>query len=179
MAAVQKRGGSVHALSPHGQQLSKGKVVWKQRVQRLHRDLANAFILYTNYKQYHWQTYSPGFRDLHLVFGEFAKEVLDSIDHLAQRIHITGQDLPAHLLEAMELARVSAAAPPSTKRAMVEEADRNVRVVVNELREAARIAVEHGDQGTFELVSRLIAIYERHEGCLRDILSKRPGPQLA
>jgi starvation-inducible DNA-binding protein len=179
MAAVQKRGGSGNALSAHRQQLVKGKAVWQQRVRRLHRDLANAFILYTNYKQYHWQTYSPGFRDLHLVFGDFAKEVLDSIDHLAQRIHVIGQDLPAHLLEAMELARVSAAAPPSTMRAMVEEADRNVRVVVKELRDAARIAGEHGDQGTFEVVSRLIVIYERHEGCLRDILNKRPGPQLA
>jgi starvation-inducible DNA-binding protein len=179
MAAVQKRSGSVHALNPHRQQLVKGKVVWRQRGQRLHRDLANAFIMYANYKQYHWQTYSPGFRDLHLVFGEFAKEVLDSIDHLAQRIHLTGHDLPANLLQAFELARVSAAAPPSTMRAMVEEADRNVRVIVKELRDAAKVAAAYGDQGTFDLVSRLIAIYERHEECLEDILNKRPGPQLA
>jgi hypothetical protein len=28
-------------------------------VQELRRQIANAFVLYANYKQYHWQTYGP------------------------------------------------------------------------------------------------------------------------
>lgn len=35
-------------------------------VQHLQRQMANAFVLYANYKHYHWQTYGPLFRDLHL-----------------------------------------------------------------------------------------------------------------
>jgi starvation-inducible DNA-binding protein len=42
-------------------------------VQGLRRQVANAFVLYTNYKHYHWQTYGPLFLDLHLMFDEFAQ----------------------------------------------------------------------------------------------------------
>ena len=44
-------------------------------VQHLQRQVANSFVLYANYKHYHWQTYGPLFRDLHLMFDEFAKDV--------------------------------------------------------------------------------------------------------
>jgi len=45
-------------------------------VQHLQRQVANAMVLYANYKHYHWQTFGPLFRDLHLMFDEFAKDVL-------------------------------------------------------------------------------------------------------
>jgi hypothetical protein len=34
-------------------------------VKHLRKQVANAFILYANYKHYHWQTFRPLFRDLH------------------------------------------------------------------------------------------------------------------
>ena len=52
-------------------------------VQHLQRQVADAFVLYANYKHYHWQTFGPHFRDLHLMFDEFAKEVLGTIDDIA------------------------------------------------------------------------------------------------
>lgn len=91
---------------------------------------------------------------------------------------MTSQDLPAHLFEAIDFASVSAARPHSTMRAMVEEADRNVIVVVRELREAARIADELDDPGTAGLASQFVQIHERHKRWLREILRKREGPQL-
>src|SRR6266566_7386179 len=39
-------------------------------VQHLQRQMANAFVLYANYKHYHWQTFGPLFRDLHKLFDE-------------------------------------------------------------------------------------------------------------
>jgi len=45
-------------------------------VQNLRHQMANTFVLYTNYQHYHWQTYGPLFRDLHRLFDELAKEVL-------------------------------------------------------------------------------------------------------
>src|SRR5919107_341861 len=61
-------------------------------VEHLQRQVANAFILYSNYKHYHWQTYGPLFRDLHLLFDEFATAVLESIDDFAERLRMIGQD---------------------------------------------------------------------------------------
>ncbi|HBE30474.1 MAG TPA: DNA starvation/stationary phase protection protein, partial [Cyanobacteria bacterium UBA11368] len=39
-------------------------------VTALNRQQANALIAYLNYKKYHWLTFGPLFRDLHLLFEE-------------------------------------------------------------------------------------------------------------
>ena len=55
-------------------------------VQALRQQTANAFVLYANYKHYHWQTFGPLFRDLHLLFDEFAVQVLATVDEFAETI---------------------------------------------------------------------------------------------
>jgi starvation-inducible DNA-binding protein len=144
-------------------------------VQDLRRQVANAIVLYLNYKHYHWQTYGPLFRDLHKLFDRFADEILETLDPLAERVRMIGQDPPAHPIEATDLASVAVAAPHSTMREMVEEADHNVLIVIKEMRQAARHADEHNDPGTVDLFSRLVQIHEKHEWWARDILRKGDG----
>jgi starvation-inducible DNA-binding protein len=144
-------------------------------VRELRRQVANAFVLYANYKHYHWQTYGPLFRDLHKLFDRLAKDVLPTLDELAERVRMIGQDPPAHLLEAADLASVAAAAPHSTMREMIEEADRHLLVVIKEIRHGAKMADEHGDPGTVDLFSRLVQIHEKHEWWMRDILRSGDG----
>ena len=48
-------------------------------VQDLRRQTANAFVLYANYKHYHWQTYGPLFRDLHKLFDRLAADHRDLV----------------------------------------------------------------------------------------------------
>jgi len=69
-------------------------------VQHLQRQVANAFVLYANYKHYHWQTFGPFFRDLHLMFDEFAKDVLDTADEFAERVRMIGQDVQKRSIAA-------------------------------------------------------------------------------
>jgi starvation-inducible DNA-binding protein len=144
----------------------------------LHRGVGNSFVLYTNYKHYHWQTQAPRFRDLHLVFGDFALDVLGSLDDLANRIRSISEEPPTHLLDAMDLARVAAAAPHSSLRGMIEEGVRNVQLMVEQLREASGVARAYDDHGTIEVLTSLIHVYERQKWWLRDILAKREGLQL-
>ena len=144
-------------------------------VQALRQQVANAVLLYFNYKHYHWQTYGPLFRDLHKLFDRFAEEVLESLDPLAERVRMIGQDPPAHPLEAADLASVSAAAPHSTMREMVEEANRNMLTVIKEMRRAAKTADEHNDPGTVDLFSRTVQVHEKHEWWSRDILRTGDG----
>ena len=106
------------------------------------------------------------------MFGEFALEMLGGIDDLAKRIHIVCQEPPTHLLEAIDLAAVSTAAQYSTIRDMVEEADRNLLIMVKQLREAAAIADAYDDRATFDVTSSLAQVYERHNRWLRDTLHK-------
>src|SRR5919198_5747529 len=144
-------------------------------VQHLQRQVANAFVLYANYKHYHWQSFGPIFRDLHKLFDRLAKDVLSTIDELAERVRMIGQDPPAHLLEAADLASVAVAAPHSTMREIVEEANRHLLVVIKEVRRAAKIADEHGDPGTVDLFSRVVQIHEKHEWWMRDLLRTGDG----
>jgi starvation-inducible DNA-binding protein len=144
-------------------------------VLELRRQVANAFTLYANYKHYHWQTFGPLFRDLHKMFDRLANDVLPTLDELAERVRMIGQDPPAHLIEAADLASVAAATPHSTMRDMIEETDRHLLVVIQEMRRAVKVADEHGDPGTVDLFSRLVQIHEKHEWWMRDILRSGDG----
>jgi starvation-inducible DNA-binding protein len=144
-------------------------------VEHLQRQVANAFILYTNYKHYHWQTYGPLFRDLHLLFDEFAKAVLATIDDFAERIRMIGQNPVSRPDEIVENASVKVAQRDQSMRQMVEEAEANLLLVINEMRSAARAADEQNDPGTVDLFSRHVQVHEKQEWWLRDILKKSDG----
>jgi starvation-inducible DNA-binding protein len=144
-------------------------------VQALNRQVANGFVLYANYKHYHWQTFGPHFRDLHKLFDTLAHEVLETLDELAERVRMIGPDPPAHLIEAVDLASVRPAAPHSTMKEMVEEADGNALIVIREMRQGAKTADEHDDPGTVDIFSKIVQIHEKHEWFLREILRTEDG----
>ena len=162
-------------VEPAAREISRENTPDSPVVQELRRQVANAFVLYMNYKHYHWQTYGPLFRDMHKLFDGLAKDVLSTIDELAERVRMIGQDPPAHLLEASDLASVAAAAPHSTMREMVEEADRNLLVVIKEMRQGAKAADESDDPGTVDIFSKMVQIHEKHEWWMRDILRTGDG----
>jgi starvation-inducible DNA-binding protein len=144
-------------------------------VEHLQRQVANALVLYLNYKHYHWQTYGPMFRDLHLLFDEFAKAVLETVDEFAERVRMIGQDPVAAPQEMLATASVKVAGREQTMREMIQEADDNLLIVIKEIRAGARTADKADDPGTVDLFSKFVQIHEKHEWWLRDILEKRDG----
>ena len=143
-------------------------------IQLLQKQVANAFVLYSNYKHYHWQISGPLFRDLHLLFDEFAETVLGTLDEFAERIRMIGQDPIFSPKHAMELASVEVS-EAGTVREMIQEADNNLLVVIRDMRRGARLADEVDDPGTVDLFSRVVQIHEKHEWWLRDILRTGDG----
>jgi starvation-inducible DNA-binding protein len=144
-------------------------------VEHLQRQVANAYLLYTNYKHYHWNTYGPLFRDLHLLFDEFAEAVLGTTDKLAERIRMIGQDPIYDPAEIVQLASIKVAARRGTMRDMIQEADINAQVVIGELRAGVRTADRHEDPGTANLLTNIVQLHEKHEWWLRDMLEHRDG----
>jgi starvation-inducible DNA-binding protein len=153
-----------------GQEISAENTPTNAVVKHLQRQVANAFILYMNYKHYHWQTYGPLFRDLHLLFDEFGKAVLVTVDDFAERVRMIGQNPIANPEEILKTASVKVADRNQTLRQMIGEADANLLIVIKEMRAAARAADEQDDPGTVDLFSRHVQIHEKHEWWLRDIL---------
>jgi starvation-inducible DNA-binding protein len=144
-------------------------------VTHLQRQVANAFVLYMNYKHYHWQTYGPLFRDLHLLFDEFAGSVLKTIDDFAERIRMIGQNPIANPSEVLHIASIAVAKKQQSMREMIKEADTNLLIVIKEMRLAASEADQQDDPGTVDLFSRHVQLHEKHEWWLRDMLEKADG----
>jgi starvation-inducible DNA-binding protein len=144
-------------------------------VKSLQRQVANAFVLYSNYKHYHWQTYGPLFRDLHLLFDELAKGVLETVDEFAERIRMIGQDPIFGPQQVLDNASVKVAESDLSVREMIAEAKLNLAVVIKEMRDGAREAEEANDPGTVDLFSRTVQIHEKYEWWLRDIREKGDG----
>jgi starvation-inducible DNA-binding protein len=134
----------------------------------LQRQVANAFVLYANYKRGHWQAYGPLFRSFHQLYDELAADVLGTLDELADRLRMIGQDPIATPREVIEEASVTPASIGSM-RSMCEAANEQLLEVIRELREAQRAAVAAEDPGSAELFSRTVQVHERHEWFLRNL----------
>lgn len=144
-------------------------------VTSLQKQVANAFILYLNYKHYHWQTFGPLFRDLHLLFDEFAEEVYGTIDEMAERVRMIGQTPVSRIEEFLQTATIKSAKQSDSMREMIGEADRNSMQIIKEMREAIKVCDNNDDPGTGDVFTRFIQIHEKQEWWLRDILEKRDG----
>jgi starvation-inducible DNA-binding protein len=144
-------------------------------IQALQQQLANAFLLYTNYKKYHWESYGPLFRDLHLLFDEHATAVLGTIDELGERVRILGGVPIADPRQFGARGTVKVAEGKQTMREMIEQAVENHRRVIAEHRDAVNVATEANDPGTADLFTRNIQIHEKQEWFLREVLEKSDG----
>ena len=120
--------------------------------------------------------FGPLFRDLHLMFDEFAKDVRKSMDELAERIRMIGPNIEnVQLKQMQEAASVHSAGADQSMREMIEEADANLMVVIKGMRDAARIADDNNDPGTVDLFAKTVRIHEKHEWFLRQVLKKKDG----
>src|SRR5687767_14449164 len=120
-------------------EISKSNKPTNNVVEHLQRQLANAFVLYANYKHYHWQVFGPLFHDLHVMFDKFGHEVLETSDELAERIRMIGQDVQTVQLKQMqETATVQSSSAGQNVREMIEEADANLMLVIKDMRDAVK-----------------------------------------
>lgn len=141
----------------------------------LQKQVANAFIVYLNYKHYHWQTFGPLFRDLHRLFDEFAEEVYQTIDELAERVRMIGQNPVSRIEEFQKSATIKSAKDSTDMREMIEEANGNALIIIKEMRDAIKTSADGNDPGTADVLTRFVQIHEKHQWWLRDILEKRDG----
>jgi starvation-inducible DNA-binding protein len=144
-------------------------------VATLQRQQANALVAYLNYKKYHWLSYGPLFRDIHLLLDEQAAQVYATIDELAERaIMIGGAPLgdPADYLPS------SSVKPSKGKLSldeMIAEARGTLDLVIEEMHEDTEVATDAGDIGTADLYTRLVQTHQKNRWFLNEILQKKDG----
>jgi starvation-inducible DNA-binding protein len=141
----------------------------------LHRQQANAMVLYLNTKKYHWLTYGAHFRDIHLLLDEQATALIDEVDEYAERaIMLDGTPLadPARYLGA---ASVKPSEGAGSLRQMLGEAVAGHETIISELHADAEVANKAGDIGTVDLYTRLVQVHQKQRWFLREILRNGSG----
>ena len=141
-------------------------------VAALQREQASALVLFLNYKKYHWLTYGPHFRDLHLLFEEHGTQVLDSVDELAERaLMIDGKPLadPARYLPA---SLVAPSEGELTVQQMIAEAASAHDAVIAAMHADADVAAKAGDIGTADLFTRLVQVHQKQRWFLKELARK-------
>jgi len=141
-------------------------------VTALNRQQANALVAYLNYKKYHWLTFGPLFRDLHLLFEEQGGEVFNTIDELAERALMIDGKPVADPASYLPTATVKPSAGELSVREMVEEAIATHELMIGEFHEDAQVAADAGDIGTADLYTRLVQVHQKHRWFLKEILKK-------
>lgn len=144
-------------------------------IEALNREQANTLVAYLNYKKYHWLTFGPLFRELHLLFEEQGAEIFAMLDELAERaLMLDGQPVadPAAYLPT---ATVQPSSGKLSVREMIEEAIATHELIIKEMHEDAEVADGAGDIGTADLYTRLVQIHQKHRWFLKELLNKGDG----
>lgn len=140
-------------------------------IEYLRREQANAVRLYLQYKGYHWNVSGPMFHDLHLMFDDHGKTVLEMIDPLAERQRMLGA--PAeYTLEAMlhESTIREGTERPRTARAMVERLIEAHVTIIQGMKLGFRSAEQHNDPGSSDLFARCVQEHEKMLWFLEELL---------
>lgn len=141
----------------------------------LNRQQANALVAYLNYKKYHWLTFGPLFRDLHLLFEEQGGEVFASLDELAERsLMLDGQPV-ADPADYIPVATVTPSQGKLNPKAMLGEAIATHELIIAEMHEDVEVANGAGDIGTADLYTRLVQVHQKHRWFLKEFLTKGDG----
>jgi starvation-inducible DNA-binding protein len=105
------------------------------------------------YKKHHWQVSGPTFYQLHLLFDKHFAEQSKLVDEIAERIQLLGGISIAMAPDIAEATLVPR--PPKGREPVPVQISRLLHaheIVLKEARTMARLAAEHGDDGTNDLV---------------------------
>jgi starvation-inducible DNA-binding protein len=144
-------------------------------VATLQRQQANALVAYLNYKKYHWLSYGPLFRDIHLMLDEQATLVYATIDEFAERAIMIGGTPLGDPADYLPNASVKPSKGSLSLDEMIAEARATLDVVIEEMHADAEVATEAGDIGTADLYTRLVQTHQKNRWFLNEILRKKDG----
>ncbi len=155
-----------HEIQPFGHivkmPIALAETVCRESVENLNQMLADTMTLRDMYKKHHWQIAGPTFYQLHLLYDKHFKEQSELVDTIAERIQLLGGvsiAMAADVAEATLIPR-----PPKGREIVPVQISRLLHaheIVLKEARTMARLAADHDDQGTNDvLVSDVIRTNE-------------------
>src|SRR4051812_12949005 len=125
----------------------------REGVDNLNQLLADTITLRDLYKKHHWQVSGPTFYQLHLLFDKHYAEQAKLVDSIAERIQLLGGVSLAMGVDVSE--RTLVPRPPKGREPVPVQISRLLHaheIILREARAMARIASDHDDEGTNDLI---------------------------
>lgn len=134
--------------------------------------LADAVVLYTKTRKFHWNVCGESFMELHKLFENQYKQLEEAIDEIAERINKLGAKTPGTMQEFLQLASLKEAPGkyPAQKE-MLKELLTNHESVIAALRKNIDLCDdEYKDAGTADFLTQLLQEHETIAWTLRRYL---------
>lgn len=134
--------------------------------------LADAMILYTKTRKFHWNVSGNSFMELHKLFEKQYNALEESIDEIAERINKLGTKTPGTMKEFLDMGSLkeSPGKYPSQKE-MLNELLADHEAVIVQLRKHIKDCDEkYDDIGTSDFLTDLIKEHETIAWTLRRYL---------
>ena len=146
-----------HEIQPYGHlirmPIALAESACKESVDNLNQLLADTMTLRDLYKKHHWHASGPTFYQLHLLFDKHYAEQAKLVDAIAERIQALGGVSLAMAADVAETTIIPR--PPKGRESVPMQISRLLHaheIVLKETRAMARLATEHGDDGTNDLL---------------------------
>jgi len=133
--------------------IALSEVACQANVENLNQLLADTITLRDLYKKHHWQVAGPTFYQLHLLFDKHYEQQNELVDAIAERIQLLGGVSLAMAHDVAETTLIPR--PPKGREEAPVQISRLLHaheIVLKEARTMARLAAEHGDDGTNDLI---------------------------
>ncbi len=134
--------------------------------------LADAVLLYTKTRKFHWNVSGNSFMELHKLFEKQYDQLAESIDEIAERINKLGTKTPGTMQEFLQLASLkeSPGKYPSQKD-MISELLADHETVIRQVRKYIDECDEkYKDIGTADFLTDLMKQHETIAWTLRRYL---------
>ena len=146
-----------HEIQPYGHlvrmPIALSEKVCRESVEHLNQLLADTITLRDLYKKHHWQVAGATFNQLHLLFDKHYEQQNALVDQIAERVQLLGGVSIAMAHDVAETTLIPR--PPKGREEVPVQISRLLHgheVVLKEARTMARLASEHCDEGTNDLL---------------------------
>ncbi len=148
----------------------EGKKV-KPVVDELNDLLANYHIYYQNVRGCHWNVKGKSFFTLHIKFEELYTQALAAIDEIAERVLTLGKPPYSTLQKYIDVSEIEQVETIGMKDVdMVKTIVGNMDSLISKERELMETSDKAGDDGTNDMINRLMQFLEKENWMLRSFL---------
>lgn len=134
--------------------------------------LADAMVLYTKTRKFHWNVSGNSFMELHKLFEKQYKILEEAIDEIAERINKLGEKTPGTMQEFLKMSSLKETPGkyPSQKDMLSELLKDHEAVIVQLRKNIDDCDEKYGDIGTSDFLTDLLKQHETIAWTLRRYL---------